>query len=189
MAKDRRKSRFLKETSQRSGFDNWDFDGETFHKRWEGIKQNNLTIAPSEYDDPPPSTKPLGGADINRAGQRPGYLSTDTPTATQETTHYVSGGAITIPANWSSGLRFLIVGSNQATTVTANPQVVAGLSNQTIALVCVGSSVTFVNSNGLILRRRYTMNSGDILCLVYNSTTAVWYETSRGTDGTSQGAL
>ena len=189
MAKTRRKSRFLKETSQRSGFDNWDFDGETFHKRWEGIRQNNLTIAPEEFDNPPPSTKPLGGADINRAGQRPGYLSTDTPTATQEVTHYVNGAAITIPANWSSGLRFLIVGSNLATTVTANPQIIAGLSNQTIALMCVGSSVTFVNSNGLILRRRYTMNSGDILCLVYNSTTAVWYETSRGTEGASQGAL
>ena len=186
MARDRRKSKYLKETSQRSGFDNWDFDSKTFHKRWESIKDKSVLVAPDEHDEPPQSTKSLGGADIVNSGQRPNADTTTTPSSTQEVIHYISAaGGITIPSTWSSGSRFLIVGSNSAITLTANPQVVAGLSNQTIALMCVGSSVTLVNSNGLILRNRFTMDSGAILNLIYNSTTSVWYETSRGHEGTT----
>ena len=178
MAKDRRKSKFLKETSQRSGFDNWDFDSTTFHKRWEGIKDKGILVSPEEHDEPPLSKKSLGGADIVRSNQRPNGDTTTTPSSTAEVTHYITAaGGITIPSTWSSGLRFLIVGSNENITVSASPQIATGQSGQTIAIECIGSSVLLQNGNGLTLRRSFNMDSGAILNLVFNST---WIETSRG---------
>lgn len=190
MAKSRRKSKYLKETSQRSGFDNWDFDGETFHKRWEGIKDKGVLVSPEEFDEPPLSTKSLGGADITRSNTRPNGDTTTTPSATAEVIHYITAaGGITIPSTWSPGSRFLIVGSNLNITVSANPQIVAGLSNQIVAIECIGSSVTLTNGNGLRLRKQFTMDSGAILNIIYKSDDTVWSEISRGHEARSDGDL
>ena len=184
MAKSRRKSRFLKETSARSGFDNWDFDKTTFHKRWESIKDKGTLIAPEEFDEPPLSKKSLGGADIIRSNQRPNGDTTTTPSATAEVIHYITaGGGITIPSTWSGGSRFLITGSATAVDISANPQIARGTSNQIIAIECIGSSVLLEDGNGLNLRRSFNMDSGAILNLIYKSDDNVWSEISRGHEG------
>jgi len=59
MATSRRKrDRFLKETSERDGFDNFDYRGK---KKYTLFRDNGVKIAPTEIDVPPPSNKSLGG--------------------------------------------------------------------------------------------------------------------------------
>ena len=188
MARKLRKSRFLKETSQRSGFDNWSYSGPSATKRWDSLKQSGLTLEPVEYDNPPPSKVSLGGADINRTGQRQNYLSTDVPASSAETIHYISAvGGITIPQGWVN--RFLIVGSNAAINISADPQIARGTSNQTIAIECIGSSVLLEDGNGLDLRKSFNMDSGAIINLIYKSDDLVWREISRGHEARSDGEL
>lgn len=118
MAKDRRKSRFLKETSQRSGFDNWDFDRSTFHKRWEGIKDKGILISPEEYDEPPLSKKSLGGADITRSNQRPNGDTIGVTSSQLLTVQYLTGQNSISPISSQPWVQ--IVGSNQTVVYTGD---------------------------------------------------------------------
>ena len=177
MADIRKKTRFLKETSDRSGFDNWSYDGKTFNKRWESVRQDGSKIAPEEYDVPPPSNIPLGGADISGT-PRTNSLTTDVPSISEQTILYITaaGGISINDEPW-----ILISGSSQAVTLTADPQVSAGRAQQILGIECVGSSVTLVNSSGLALHagRRFLMDSGAIVVLMYDGTDNLWRETSR----------
>lgn len=171
----RKNPRFLKETSDRSGFDSWHQTKEgNFVKDWQGIKQNGLLIEPEEFDMPPPSNRPLGGADISGSPRANGeVVNIDSSSAAQ-----VQYLAASTKINLTSQIAIYISGSNSAVTLTANPQLAAGGSNQVVSIMCVGSSVTLRDGNGLsLLQDYYSMNSGAILNLIYNDTT--WKETSR----------
>ena len=168
MARTRRKhTLWLKETSDKSGFDNFAYDGVTFHKKWTSISQNGLTIAPDEFDTPPPSTKPLGGADI-----------TGTPRADSLTTDVTSASAITIQYVTAAGgiasslvPLIYVAGSNTAIDISANPQVSAGRAQQIMGIQCVGSNITLDDGTGLALiaDRQFVMTSGSIINLIYNN--------------------
>ena len=171
-------NRFLKETSDRSGFDNFDYDGTTFHKRWESVKQNGLTLEPVEFDTPPPSSIPLGGADITTGDQRVNSDTTTVPPISAQIIQYITaaGGISLNQKPW-----LIVTGSLQTINITANPQVQLGYQNQVIAIECVGSNVTLENGSGLSLSasRTYVMDSGSIINLICSRTDNLWHETSR----------
>lgn len=178
MALLRRRTRYLKETSDRSGFDNFNSRGK---KMWESIKQNGSRIAPSEFDVPPPSNKPLGGADVS--GQpRTGSDTTDIPSISQQTVLYVSaaGGISINDEPW-----IMVAGSASAINITANPQVSTGRAQQIIAIQCVGSAVTLEHGSGLSLTasQLFRMESGSIINLIYSATDNLWHELSRTING------
>ena len=181
MADKRNQSPWLKETSDQSGFDNFGFDGTTFHKKWRSIKQNDLTIAPDEFDTPPPSTKPLGGADIS-GSPRINSLTTTVPSGFDITIQYVTAaGGIT-----SSLVPLIYVaGSNTAIDITANPQVSVGKAQQIIGIQCVGSNITLDDGTGLALTadQSFVMTSGSIINFIYSATDNLWHETSRIQNG------
>ena len=182
----RKNPRFLKEKSDRSGFDSWHrTDKGDFVKDWVGIKQGGLLLEPEEFDMPPPSNKPLGGADISgiplASAGTVGYIY---PSQEAQVQYMTTASQVTL----RDQIAMYVSGSNTAVILASNPQVVSGGSNQCIAILGVGSGVTFVNGNGLSLRTSsFTMDSGAILNLTYNDTT--WYETSRDHMYYSLGAL
>lgn len=181
MGKLGRKSKWLKETSDQSGFDNFNYDGTTWHKRWVGIKQRNLTIDPSEFDTPPPSNKPLGGADISGT-PRADSLTTDVPPVAATVVQYVTaaGGIKLSQEPW-----IMVAGSNQAVIISANPQLPRGEAVQTATIECVGSGVTIIDGNGISLTggNSFVMTSGSIINMIFNGTDNLWYETSRVQNG------
>ena len=181
MADKRKQSPWLKETSDQSGFDNFGYDGTTFNKKWRSIKQNGLTISPDEFDTPPPSTKPLGGADITGT-PRADSLTTDVTSASAITIQYVTAaGGIT-----SSLVPLIYVaGSNTSIDISVNPQVSAGRAQQIMGIQCVGSNITLEDGNGLALiaDQQFVMTSGSIINLIYNGTDNLWQETSRVQQG------
>jgi len=187
MADRRRKKnqRFLKETSDRSGFDNWSYDGKSFQKKWTATKQKGLTIEPEEFDSPPPSNRPLGGSDIS-----------GTPRANPESISPLSSSLPSVQyLSASSTITYrdypytAICGSNQAVTLTSDPKIAAGGSNQVLTLMGVGSSVTLTTGNGIVLNgnKSFTMDSGALMVLVYQNT--AWYEKSRSHMYASLGEL
>ena len=181
MARDRKKSPWLKETSDRSGFDNFRYDGTTFHKKWVGVKDKNLNVAPDEYDTPPPSSIPLGGADISGT-PRTGSLTTTVPTVSAQLIQYVTAaGGISLNSQpW-----ILVVGSNSEVNITANPQISAGQAQQQITVQCVGSAVILEEGSGLALTagRPFRMASGAIIDMYYSRTDNLWHEISRVENG------
>ena len=180
MARTRKSSPWLKETSDRSGFDNFD----RFGKRlWRGITKDGLLLEPTEFDTPPPSTKSLGGADISRGNIRTGWDTTTVPSVSAQIIQYVTaGGGITLN-NTQPWL--LVIGSNAVINITANPQIQLGVQGQVIAVNCVGSGVTLENGSGLTLAGAmpFAMTSGSIITLVCNRTDNLWVETSRVQNG------
>ena len=181
MADKRKQSPWLKETSDQSGFDNFGFDGTTFHKKWRSIKQNGLTIAPDEFDTPPPSSKPLGGADISGT-PRANSLTTDVPSGHDITIQYITAaGGIT-----SSAVPTVYVsGSNTAINITADPQISAGRGQQIMGIQCVGSNITLDDGTGLALTadQQFVMTSGSTINFIYSATDNLWHETSRVQNG------
>lgn len=172
-----RKSPWLKETSEQSGFDNFSYDGKTWRKRWTGVKQNGLTIAPDEIDVPPPSSIPLTGSGISGT-PRANSDTTTVPTGSVQQIQYVtaSGGIRLLDQPW-----LIVVGSLQTINITANPQIARGVAEQVIAVQCVGSNIILENGSGLALiaGKPFNMSSGNICTLIYNATDNLWYETSR----------
>ena len=145
------------------------------------VRDNGIQICPDEYDQPPPSTKPLGGADIgggvrdNSSPATPSNVYDVTPEAITPVQYLVAGSQITWNAD---NVPIYITGSLTSVALSSNPQVIAGTTNQQIALMCVGSNVTLSNGNGLALHTTdYVMSSGSILNLFYGTG---WSETSRG---------
>ena len=67
------------------------------------------------------------------------------------------------------------------TTITANPQI-ASMPNQTLLILQGTSNVNYViikAGNGTDLTTDMVLKNGNVLSLVYNSTSALWCETSR----------
>lgn len=76
---------------------------------------------------------------------------------------------------------FMMHVSGSPTTVTANPQVVAG--SQGTLLTLLGTSdtnyVIIQTGNGTDLTSQMILKNGNTLSLVYNATSSLWCETSR----------
>lgn len=147
------------------------------------VRDNGIQVSPDEFDQPPPSTKPLGGeGEIGTGARDNSSFAVDAnvysipPESIIGVQYLTTGSQIT----WNDeNVPIYISGSNQEVSLSSNPQVAAGTTNKQISLMCVGSSVTLSNGNGLSLNTTsYVMNSGSILNLFYGTG---WFETSRGT--------
>lgn len=178
MAEIGKKTPWLKETSERSGFDNFTRLGK---KLWTSVKQDGHVIAPDEYDTPPPSTRPLGGADIS-GSPRANAQTTTTPDDLNYSTQYITaGGGISYSQEpWAR-----VAGSNQTVDITANPQITLAPQGVVLAVECVGSNVLLQNGSGLALvgSSQFMMTSGSIITFFSDRTSNLWRETSRTTNG------
>ena len=179
--RNRKHTIWLKETSDQSGFDNFRYDGTTWHKKWTSITQKGLTIAPNEFDTPPPSNKPLGGADVS-GDPRANSLTYDVPSVSAIQIQY-----ITAAGGISSALRetIYVSGSNATIDITAARQVSPGQPQQIMSIMCVGSGIILEEGSGLALisGRTFSMQSGSIFVAYYSGTDNLWHETSRVQNG------
>ena len=168
MASKRKDSPWLKETSDQSGFDNFDRLG---NKKWRSIKQNGLTIAPDEFDTPPPSTRSLGGADIT-GSPRANSLTTTIPSVSQVPVNYLTD-TTQIPVNPSFD-SIQIVGSNQTVNYTTTDPPVDFISYMNSSdVINTTLSHTCSNRNRLLLvgvtSEDSTLADRNITSVTYNS--------------------
>lgn len=157
------------------------------------IKDNGIQICPSEYDQPPPSTKPLGGEGEIGTGAR------DNSSPSVDSNVYLVPAESLIPVTyvnssqsiaWNNEPVVFIAGSNAQQIMASNPQMQSAENNKQICFMCVGSSITLNNGNGLALHTpSYVMQSGSLLNLLYQTANSLWYETSRGSLYGDLGAL
>ncbi len=148
------------------------------------VRDNGIQVAPDEFDQPPPSTKPLGGeGEIGTGARANSNFAVDSNVylVPQESTIPTVSVNSSTSVSWNTYQVVYIAGALAPQVMSVNPQVQLGQQNQQVCFMCVGSPITFINGSGLVLHTsRYVMNSGSILNIIYNATDSLWYETSRG---------
>lgn len=145
------------------------------------VQDNNVKVSPNEFDQPPPSKQPLGGeGDVSN-----GNVRANSNFDTSSNAFLVDSANVVI-VNSSNSIAFnqdpwtKIAGNITALTMAVNPQVVAGAQSQKICFMCVSNQITLLNGSGLVLQSsQFQMNSGSIICLVYQTSNLAWQETSR----------
>lgn len=147
------------------------------------VRDNGIQVAPDEYDQPPPSNKPLGGEGEIGTGAREN--STDVYDVENPIPIYYLSSSSKIP--WTTdNIPVLITGSNQAVTLGNNP-LNPGTPQLYISIQGVGSGVTINSGNGITFdferRPSLTINSGSIATLIYNATDSTWHVTSFNPQG------
>ena len=170
-------SRFKLRDSDRDGFT---------RKERSLVKDAPWKVGAEEHDTPPPSKRSLGGeGDVNTGESLPGndFQIGDlaTPAAYDHPLNYITAaGGITVSTAhpW-----MYVVGSLANVTLSADPQITAGVEGQQLTLVGAGSAVTLVNSAGCALwqGRPFRVDSGSIIVLMYNTAGSLWTELSRTT--------
>lgn len=136
-----------------------------------------IEVAPTEFDTPPPSKIPLGGADIS-GDPRLDQDVFSVPIQSQDVVYYVNSSS---SIQWNTKPVVYIAGSNVTQIMQVNPQVVSGQQGQIIAIECVGSSVTLRNGSGLtfdFVANQITMSSGGVITMIYSVTDSTWHITS-----------
>jgi len=142
------------------------------------VNDKGHLVAPDEYDQPPPSTKPLGGADIG-SGARSNSDTVATPTDLLIPVQYLIS---TTKVQWNQdNLPIYVTGSLNNVTLGNNP-----LSNSIqglyISIQGVGSGVTINSGNGITFDfvnvPSIRLDSGSIATLIYNATDSTWHVTS-----------
>ena len=174
-----RSFRYKVRNSDRSGFK---------YKQRELVKDGPSWVHPDEIDAPPPSKISLGGEGDISGDPRPNstFYSAGTgnilPVYDHPTFFITAVGGITPDFNHAY---MRIEGSNGNITVSANPSIKIGIQSQVLSLFCTGSSITLNHGNGLNMMGStgFTMQSGGVLTLIYNSGNTAWNETSRSSNG------
>lgn len=170
----RKNPRFLKETSDRSGFDSWSRNREgNFSKKWTSVKQSGLLLEPEEYDMAPPSNKPLGGADIS-GSPRANSLTTDIPSDSQYITTY-------------------LVNTAQVEIINQSPMMITG-SNNTVTIGNYGGNDTYTKlllhgDSNPIVDSEETPKTVTTVGTVYSTTKKVFGTGSLAFDGTNSNYL
>lgn len=164
-------NRFKKRTSDQSGFD---------YLEPEMIREKGFWIAPDERDEPPPSTKSLGGeGDISRGDYFRSSTSTAIDSSRENPTFYITAAGGITPTYAHPYMR--VTGSNQAVTITANPRIAVGAEGKVLTLFCTDSSITIQNGQGVSLMgsQNLVLTSGAVATFMYNTANNAWNETSR----------
>lgn len=143
------------------------------------VRDNGILIAPEEYDQPPPSTKPLGGPDIGTGARTD---STNVYSVPPESVTQVQYLISTTKIQWNqTNIPLYITGSLNNVTLDPNP-LSSGIQGLYISLQGVGSSVTINSGNGItfdfINKPSIRLDSGSIANLIYNATDSTWHITS-----------
>lgn len=126
-------------------------------------------------------------APVNLKLLSPRANSTSVAPVTSPIVFSITTAGITALQRSQQGLRegvrnnYVMYVSGIPTTVTANPQIIAG--QQGTFLTLVGTSdvnyVVISAGNGTDLIAQKTLKNGNTLSLVYNATSSLWCETSR----------
>ena len=153
------------------------------------IRDNGIQVCPSEYDQPPPSTKPLGGeGEIGTGARDNSSPATDSnvyliPSESQIPVIYVNSSR---SIAWGNYPVIYIAGSMANQVMNVNPQIQPGTDKLYLAFQCVGSSITLINGSGITVdfnQSRVVMNSGDIATLIYYQSDSTWHMTSVNNNG------
>src|SRR3990167_824831 len=148
------------------------------------VTDGGVMVSPDEYDQPPPSTKPLGGEGEIGTGARNDSESTATPSDGLLPVYYLTSSS-TIPWN-QDNTPVYVTGSLTTVTLGNNP-LSAGIQGLYISIQGVGSGVTINSGNGItfdfINRPSITLDSGGIATLIYNATDSTWHITSFNAQG------
>lgn len=168
-------SRFKRKASDRSGF---------YHYEIGLIKDGAYKVAPDEYDTPPPSKIPLGGeGDVAQGDMRSNSIftigNTATPSGYDNPTVYITAAGGIIASTTHPWMR--ITGSNNAVTISANPQITRGVQGQVLTLQCVDSTITLSHGTGVNLlgsAPTLVLYSGQVATFYYSTGGTVWNETS-----------
>jgi len=182
--------RFRIYTSQRSGFE-FGFQPITsrpnayWRESGKPVQDVNIQVSPDEFDQPPPSTQPLGGqGDISGSARANSDFSVDsnvyvTVPPSIPVVYYVIASQ-TIP--WNDNPVVYIGGSNSNVIMSSNPQITTGPSGKVLAFQCVGSNITLNSGNGLTFDFKQvpliTMTSGSIITGIFNGTDGTLHITS-----------
>jgi hypothetical protein len=157
-------------------------------------KQNGLWKCPSDYDlEKPPEAKRLGGTgEVNRGEIRTNWDTTDIPSVSLKTVHYITNsGGINVDRTepW-----MVIQASSTAVDdpviISKNPQISAGLDQyppEVLSLHHITDSpkLKIESARGISLMgaQAFTMGSGDVLTLIWDTGALQWKESSRGKYG------
>lgn len=168
-----RVSRFKRRDSDRSGFEEWEISM---------MKDGPWTIAPEEYDTPPPSRLSLGGEGDKAPGQDANFaflISSVTAPITNIQVQGLLASTKIQPSTTQPWVR--IFGSGGTVDLTSNPQMSAGKQGQIQTLECVSNNVILDTGSGLTLspQGQFNMGSGAIMTLVYNTGNSTWIELTR----------
>ena len=201
MAKPRSRDsgRFRIYVSDRSGFEfgfKPTIGGPVPYTRESGkpVQDVNVKVAPTEFDNPPPSKLPLGGqGDISNGNVR---ANSDPSTPSNAFLVPSESNRITVLVTSSSSIAWnqepwtQIAGSLASQTMAVNPQVVLGTQSQQITLMCVSNQITLITGSGLTLNKpNFIMSSGSIINLMYNTGNLTWQETSRSSQYSDLGGF
>ena len=164
-------NRFRKRVSDRSGF---------YYLEKDMVKEDGIWIGIDERDTPPPSKFSLGGeGDISRGSFFRTSTSTEIDPAVENPTFYITAAGGISPNYDHPYMR--VTGSNDAITVSANPQISVGQEGKVLTLFCTDSGITLANGNGVatIASTNIAMTSGSVSVFFFNSGNNAWNETSR----------
>ena len=166
-------SRFLKFTSNRSGFDGM---------RIGMVKDGPFIVNPDEYDQPPPSKLSLGGEGDRAVGQ-PANLAFVIASASAPTTdirvQVLLASSQINPSTTDPWIR--ISGSGGSVDLTSNPQMTAGRQGQIQTIQCTSNNVTIDDGTGFDLGVQgvFNMGSGAVLTCVFTTANILWFEIYR----------
>jgi len=155
------------------------------------VRDNGIQVSPDEYDQPPPSTKPLGGEGEIGTGARTGSDNPANvnvvPAESIIPTILVNSSTV---ISWNDQPRVQIAGNVVSQVMAVSPQIQSAPDKKTLVFLCVGSSITLNNGSGLVLHTpQYRMTSGYLINMIYTQTDSLWHETSRGLLNNDLGAL
>lgn len=175
-----RKSKYLLRDSDRSGFT---------HKNIELFLDDGHLVSGEEFDAPPPSKRlfPSEG-EVSPGDTRGNYTDYGVDAKNYAVTQVLQAASqisLNRQVDNASDYTYIqstvyVAGSNAATTLTSDPQIVASNHGDRLTVQGAGSAVLLTNGNGLQLRSALQLNSGTLVNLVYNATDSLWVEGSRG---------
>jgi len=148
------------------------------------VQDVNVRVCPTEYDQPPPSTKPLGGeGDISGEPRQDSDPSVDAnvyiiPPQSLPVVYYINSSQ-TIP--WNENPVVYIGGDLVNQTMVSDPQISPGHQGKSLAFQCVGSNITLINGSGVtfdFVGTQLMMQSGSIITTIFNQTDNTWHITS-----------
>lgn len=151
------------------------------YKKSELRKQRGMLLCSACFDSV------LEIAPLNMKFLSPRENSTTTTAVNTPTIFVLTTAGVTALSQSQVHLRegvrnnYVMYVSGSPTTITANPQIVAGSQGTLLTLVGTSDTNYVVVSvgNGTDLAFKHTLKNGNTLSLVYNSTSARWCETSR----------
>ena len=175
-----RKKKYLLRDSDRSGFT---------HKNIELFSDNGSLVSGDEYDAPPPSDRLYPGeGEVSPGDARSDYTYYGIQSSQIAVTQVVNT-ASTISLNrqvdnagqyTSTKSVVYVAGSNEAVTLSSNPQIAVSEHADIITVNGAGSAVILRNGSGLRLYSSFLrLDSGSMATFIYNSTDSLWCETSR----------